>query len=145
MTLAGSIKAVLQANWTLTGLLGTAQIGWGDGCWYDSAGLERQVTVTNYLGGAVRHYFGGSVRYSYPQFHVNIWVRVPPGSSGETEEQQAEDMRLEVCRVVMTKRADVSPFINIVPVDEGVPLHEVDGPVPRLMRYEITLKGATEN
>lgn len=144
MTLAGSIKTVLQSNWKLTGALGTANVTFKEN-WYDSTILGPQVTVTNSDGGQIKRYFGGSVRHSYPQFHVNVWVRVPVGSSGTAEAQDAEDMRLEACRVIMEKKADVSPFISLVPTNEGVPLHEVDGPVPRIMRYEITVKGATSN
>jgi hypothetical protein len=71
-------------------------------------------------------------------------VQIPRGSSGTTETENAEAMKYEVSRIIMANHGSISPFINIVPTDNGVPLHEIDGATPRILRYQITLKGALE-
>jgi hypothetical protein len=52
-----------------------------------------------------------------------------------------EDMRFEVTRIIVAKRNDIASFSPIVPVDNGVPHHELNAE-PRILRYEITLLGA---
>jgi hypothetical protein len=143
LTNANSVLSVLQANWGLTGSLAGTKIYFSPSQWFDAAhATQPQVTVSD-RSDVVSRYFGGSIRYSYARFNVNVWVQVPRGNlAGTVESQQAEDMRNEVAKIIMDKRTAISPFVNIVPEDEGVPLHEVEGAVPRLLRYQISLIGA---
>lgn len=79
--------------------------------------------------------------HSYPRYVVNCWVPIPRGNVGTAESQLAEDMRYETCRIILSQRSNIADFQPIVPVDMGVPRHELNGE-PRVLRYEITLIGA---
>jgi hypothetical protein len=72
---------------------------------------------------------------------VNCWVPIPPGEAGTDEAELIEAMRYEVSRVVLANRNSIADLEPIVPKDEGVARHELNGQ-PRLLRYEITLLGA---
>ena len=137
MTLAGSISALLSANWTLAGDLATAKVRFSEG-WYDSS-FESfpQVTVSE-LVNPVGKFYGTSTVDFYPRFLVNCWQTVPRGSPGTLEYSYAESMRREAARIINANRHGVAAF-NIVSLeDEGTPHHELDE-TPRVLRYEITV------
>ena len=138
MTLAGSLSTLLSDNWALTGDLATSKIHFST-AWYDSSYVKPQVTVTH-LSSPVGGFFGTVNLVLHSRFVVNCWLQIPRGSPGATEKTQIEDIREEVLRIVNAKRHDINSFANVVPLDEGVPHHELDQ-TPRNLRYEITVFG----
>ena len=69
---------------------------------------------------------------------MNVWYEVPSGAPGAAEYANIESMRQEVVRIINHNRHALVPFNIIVPLDEGVSLHEIDKP-PRVLRYEVTV------
>ena len=78
---------------------------------------------------------------SYAYFAVNCWVPIAVGTPGTVEAELIEAMRYEVSRVILANRNSIADFDPIVPKDEGLARHELNGQ-PRLLRYETTLIGA---
>lgn len=107
--------------------------------WYDSKLLTPQVTVGP-LASPVGRFFGTINLTLHHRFRVNCWLHIPAGADGESEKTTIEDMRKEVLRIVNAKRHSAASFANVVPLDEGTPLHELDQ-TPRILRYELVLFG----
>jgi hypothetical protein len=143
LTLAGTISLFIQNQWSLQGDASTNNIVFDAGKWYDGTKIKPQIHV-NDGPEPIGCYFGGSIKHSYAQYNVNVWVPIPRGGLGTAEAETAEAMKYEVSRIIMANHDSIAPFINIVPTDNGVPLHEIDGPTPRILRYQIRLKGALE-
>ena len=145
MTLCGSISAVLYSAWTLSGAGTKTAIHFGtEKSWYDAEfAAYPQVTVSDLAEPKGRHFKtnGTLLMHSYPRYVVNVWVPVEIGVLGTAETQLAEDMRYEVCRVILSNRDAIGNFKSIVPLDAGIARHELVGE-PRMLRYEITLSGA---
>jgi hypothetical protein len=78
--------------------------------------------------------------HSNPQYIVNCWVPILQGVKGTVEAQLIEDMRHEVTRIIVAKRNEIADFKPLMPENEGVPHHEING-TPSILRYEITLIG----
>jgi hypothetical protein len=132
-------------NWGLTGDGAVDKIGFSEKDWFDFALVgQPQITVShlNDLPGRFLSNPGGTLLlHSYPKFVVNCWVPIASGAAGTDEAELIEAMRFEVCRIVLANRNGIADFKPIVPVDEGLPLHEITAN-PRILRYEITLVGA---
>ena len=147
MTLAGSIRSSLSTNWALTGNLAKGSIVFAQKSWYDyEAASQPQITVSplvETVGGYYSNTNGSFSTQNYAQFVVNCWLAIPRGAVGTAEAQMIEDMRFEVCRIILAERNSIADFKPIVPTDYGVPLHENENQ-PRILRYEITLLGAHE-
>jgi hypothetical protein len=146
MTNAGSIAAALYNNWSLTGAGTKTAIAFGTvKDWFDPKYAGKpQISVSDLVEPKGKYFksAGGTLRvHSYPRYTVNCWVPLKVGVVGTAESQLIEDMRYEVCRIIVAKRSVISDFTPLVPVDMGVPRHEVNGE-PRILRYEITLLGA---
>lgn len=138
MTLAGSVSALLQSNWNLTGDLATANVSFTTE-WYNSGSLTPQVTVTP-LTSLVGKFFGTVNLTLHHRFRVNCWLQIPRGIDGIIEQTSIESMRGEVLRIVNAHRHDIASFANLVPLDEGTPLHELNQ-TPRILRYELVVFG----
>lgn len=137
MTLAGSVSALLQENWTLTGDLATAKVRFTEG-WYDKTYEGWPQLTISELVNPVGKFYGSATVDFYPRFLANCWLTVPRGSSGTLEYAYAESMRREVARIVNANRHGIAAF-NIVSLeDEGTPHHELDE-MPRVLRYEVTI------
>lgn len=150
-TLAGSLVTYLQAAWSLSSPLGTANITFSEG-WFNSLfPYTPQVSITDLASPAAQKFgTGGSVTVFYrPGFVANVWVQVPAGSSGTAEVQNASDMRREVARVFRVGLnsnygGSLSPLKLVLPESDGVPRHELDK-APRCLRYELQLVAVKEN
>lgn len=146
MTLCGSISQKLFSEWSLTGAGTKSAIAFGTlKDWFDPAYAHTpQITVSDLTEPNGRYFAqpnGTLLMHSYPRYVVNCWVPIPRGNVGTAESQLAEDMRYEACRIILSQRSNIANFQPIVPVDMGVPRHELNGE-PRVLRYEITLIGA---
>ena len=144
MTWAGTIVNYLIANWGAGVIPPLNRVHFDEG-WYDGKagqGLDAQIVVSDAIRPVGQRFTGGGTLYSrnYPRFSVNCWYREPRGYLGTLNLGSINAMRDEVLRIVQTGwRSIFSGYSRICsPLDEGVPLHEVDV-TPRIMRYEITL------
>ena len=149
MTVAGTIAAVLQANWALVAPLAAANIHFDDG-WYDSRAsiIDRQVVVSHIISPTTR-FFGPNHAVdnylnllNFDRYAVDCWVRVRRGEDGVTERQQCEDMKNEVVRVLNLQRNNyVAPIGMVFPLDYGTQLNEVDASgVPYMMRWRVMVQ-----
>jgi hypothetical protein len=136
LTLAGSLSALLSSEWSLAGTLAAASVAFSTD-WYNSGLLTPQVIVTP-LASPVGGFFGTVNLTLHHRFRVNCWLQIPAGADGEAEKVTIESMREEVLRIVNAKRHSIASFANMVPLDEGTPLHEMDG-TPRILRYEMVV------
>jgi hypothetical protein len=136
MTLAGSLVALIESSWSLAGELAPSNIRFHEG-WFDRDYARPQVTVSD-LANPKGQYYGTLTVDFYPRYSVNVWHEIPSGAPGTAEYANIESMRQEVVRIVNHNRHTLAPFNIIVPLDEGVSLHEIDEP-PRILRYEITV------
>ena len=139
MTLAGTIRNYLYANWSLT-LPARDLVEFHEGWFNSKAGLDAQVTVSDFASPQGHMFAGdGILRVKlYPRFVVNCWYRVARGDLGTLQMELIESMRREVARIITAGWDDVFPSDICIPLDEGRPLHELDA-TPRILRYEVTL------
>jgi hypothetical protein len=148
LTLCGSISAVLAANWSLTGAGTVTAIAFPEKDWYDSQYASKpQITVSHLIDPPARYFalHGGSINmHSNPRYIVNLWVPILQGCKGTAEAQLIENMRHEVARIILANKNSIASFNPIVPENEGVPHHEING-TPAILRYEITLIGTHDS
>ena len=149
MTVAGTIAAVLRNNWGLAAPLAAANIHFDEG-WYDSRGtiLDRQVIVSHVVSPT--HMFFGPNHavdnylnlLNFDRYAVDCWVRIPRGQDGATEQEQCEDIKNEVVKVLNLQRENyVAPVGLVLPLDYGTQLNEVDANgVPRVMRWRVLIQ-----
>lgn len=138
MTLAGSLVAYLESNWSLTGDLAAANLEFHEG-WYNKDQLAKPQVTVNDMANPKGQFYGTYLVDFYPRYTVNVWYTIPRGAAGTLEYGYAESLRHEVVRIVNSNRSGLPHLFNIiVPIDEGTPLHEVDS-TPRVLRYEITI------
>jgi hypothetical protein len=148
-TVAETILAELVAHWSLAAPLAAANIhfhvDWYDPKWPD----QPQITVTGPISSPNR-FFGPKVTagvpaaglhlFSFQRFLVNIWVRVPAGEDSDDQSNYAEQMRIEVVKILNEQRAGYTlPIGLVIPLDAGRALHELDR-TPRILRYEVTVQ-----
>ena len=138
MTLAGSLSALLEDNWSLTGDLRKVKISFGTD-WYDKSNVKPQVVVSP-LASPYGQFFGTSTVTLHHTFVVNCWLRIPRGSNGSTEKTNIESIRQEVFDLVNGNRHGINSLDIIVPLDEGTPRHELNS-TPQILRYELTVFG----
>ena len=146
-TVSEQIKDMLENNWSLLGDLAVANVHFDVG-WYDSRWNTRpQVTVRHAVSPPHR-VFGANVEgghvdlhlMSFERYVVNCWVEIRPDSVGDSNEDDIEEMRREVVRIINNQWKSFPPPLGmVVPLDMGRPLHEWNR-TPRLLRYEITLQ-----
>lgn len=150
MTRTGSIGTVLATEWSLTGDLSKSKVKFPLKEWFDSDyPSSPQVTVTP-LADTLRFYsHNGTLKpQDYQRYVLNVWLPVPTGANPIAYEEMIESMRNEAYQVILANGTAIGSFKSIVPLDTGVPRHEVAGasaggvPLtgqPRCLRYEITL------
>lgn len=139
MTLAGSLSALLETEWSLTQDLHKSKLYFGTG-WFSRSEIAKPQVVVTELSNPVGQFFGTATATIHKHFVVNCWLRIPAGAPGSTEETNIESMKREVWRIVNANRHGLSDLDIIVPLDEGVPRHELDA-TPRILRYEVTMFG----
>lgn len=139
MTLAGSLSALLESEWNLSGDLASTKLKFGED-WYDASELDKPQIIVTPLSSPVAQFFGTAITTLHHRFVINMWLRIPAGADGSDEKDDIEDIREEVFRIINHNRHDIDSFEIIVPLDEGVPRHELDS-TPRVLRYEMVIFG----
>lgn len=139
VTVAEAIVASLSANWSLLAPISAAEIHFDDG-WFDKDHPDLQITVYGPISSE-NQYFGppaGSMLMSittYANYEIHVWVRIPRGADGDTEETQGERMRREVHRILNEQRESHVPPINLVyPLGRGSARHEYNQ-TPKVVHY----------
>lgn len=128
-TVAEAIVASLIANWSLLAPVSTSEIHFDDG-WFDKLHPDIQVTVFGPITSE-NQFFGpptGSQLLSittYDNYEIHVWVRIPRGAEGDTEETLANRIRREVHRILNEQReSHVPPISMVYPLSRGEARHE---------------------
>lgn len=145
----------LRFAWTMPAPIGTANIVWSEDWWQSRYPDKPQISITDVTNPVLERYTThGSMDFKYnPIYSVNVWQQIPRGANGTQEFVNIENMRNEVARIFREGflgtaptgygGGSVGPLLHCLPLDAGKPRHELDKE-PRLLRYEITLKGASD-
>lgn len=158
LSIPAELTASLVANWGLAAPVAAANIhfdsGWFDRKWLRATNTNAQVTVSGPVASPMRyfgvHWIGGvgvgalspGMRLiSYHLYAINVWVWIPAGDERYLYDGYAEQIRLEVIRIINEQRMSYTctKIHFAIPRDAGVARHEFDV-TPQLLRYEITIQ-----
>ena len=146
-SIADQLKDMLVNNWALAAPIAVADIHFDIG-WYDARKSEYpQVTVSPLFPLRDIEYFGESLTHVPLHFIareiyvVNLWIRVDAGREGDIEEEeQIEDMREEVVRILTTQwKSFAAPLGAVLPRNRGRNLSVIDKQA-RQLRFEIEVQ-----
>jgi len=153
-TIPEEIATSLATNWGLAAPLDAAHLHF-DADWVDrkqlrATNVNAQIIVSGPIASPIR-YFGpgvtagvldpGLTLMTYHRYVVNIWVPIPAGDERDIWGDYAEQIRLEVIRIINEQRNSFTcaKIKFAIPLDAGRALHELDV-TPRILRYEITIQ-----
>ncbi len=146
-TVAEQIRNMIANNWSLLGNLVAVKVHFDVG-WYDAKYSTRPQVTVRHLMTPMHRFFGpdvegGHVGYNIMAFErhiVNCWLEIRRGMDGNVAENQIDEMRREVVRIMNNQCKSYPPPLGLViPLDQGLALHEWDR-TPRLLRYEILVQ-----
>lgn len=138
-TVAEAIVASLTANWSLLAPISTSEVHFDDG-WFDKDHPDIQITVYGPVTSENKYFSPppGSMQLSittYENYDIHVWVRIPRGGDGDTQETLGERMRREIHRILNEQRESHIPPISMVyPLSRGFPQHEYNQ-VPKIVHY----------
>jgi len=150
-TIAEAITALLSSKWGLGAPLAAGDIhfdtGWVDRQWIGQSAASPQIIATGPVDSPIRHFgkktVGAAGKHhllSYEIYLINVWVRVPAGADGDTEEDYAESMRREVVDIINENCITTPSGVTyLTPLDRGRAIHERER-TPRVFRFEITVQ-----
>ena len=150
-TSCGSLLAFIKNEWALAAPVAKTDISWGT-YWFNARKMEYpQITISDLAAPVFERYRSGSVDLDFrtrPTYRLNVWNRVPVGAPGTQQNQNVDDMRREVARILKHGidtdfGGSLGDLHFAIPRDFGTPLHELEIE-PKFLRYEMTLVGTRD-